>query len=61
MAGPVFQWVMARSLTERLHKHYEGQCQYKDPTGIERQYQMCLFAGQQSERLLVGLKGATAS
>jgi Ser/Thr protein kinase RdoA (MazF antagonist) len=57
LAGPVFQWVMARSLTERLHKHYLGQRLWKGPSGIERQYQMCVFAKERPQQLVAGLKG----
>jgi len=61
LAGPVFQWIMARSLTERLHKHYLGQRRLmKGPAGMERQYQMCVFAEQQAQQLVAGLKGAIA-
>jgi Ser/Thr protein kinase RdoA (MazF antagonist) len=57
LAGPVFQWVMARSLTERLHKHYLGQRLWKGPAAIERQYQMCVFAEWHLQQLVAGLKG----
>jgi Ser/Thr protein kinase RdoA (MazF antagonist) len=61
LAGPVFQWIMARSLTERLHKHYAGQGYYGDPTTMERQYQMCVFTELQSEQLVSDLKRAIAT
>jgi Ser/Thr protein kinase RdoA (MazF antagonist) len=57
LVGPVFQWVMARSLTERLHTHYLGQRRWKGPAGMEKQYQMCVFAEQQAQQLVAGLKG----
>lgn len=57
LAGSIFQWIMARSLTERLHEHYLGQGLWKGPAGIETQYQMCVFAKQHPQRLVVGLKG----
>jgi Ser/Thr protein kinase RdoA (MazF antagonist) len=57
LAGSVFRWVMSRSLIERLHTHYLGQRRWKDPAGLERQYQMCVFAAQQARQLVAGLKG----
>jgi Ser/Thr protein kinase RdoA (MazF antagonist) len=60
LAGSIFQWIMARSITERLHKHYLGQCSvFKGPAAIERQYQMCIFAEQQPRQLVAGLNGVT--
>ncbi len=58
LAGPVFRWIMARSLIERLHKHYLlGQHSLtKAVAGLERQYQMCLLAEHQPEQLVAGLK-----
>jgi Ser/Thr protein kinase RdoA (MazF antagonist) len=56
LAGSIFQWIMARSLTERLHTHYLGQRLRKGPVGMEKQYQMCLFARQQPQQLVAGLK-----
>jgi Ser/Thr protein kinase RdoA (MazF antagonist) len=58
MAGPVFQWIMARSLTERLYKHYRGQRHYSDAGAMERQYQMCVFADLGSEQLAPDLRRA---
>jgi Ser/Thr protein kinase RdoA (MazF antagonist) len=61
LADSVFQWIMARSLTERLHKHYLGQRPLiKRPAGMEKQYQMCVFAEQQPQQLVAGLKGIIA-
>jgi Ser/Thr protein kinase RdoA (MazF antagonist) len=57
LAGSIFQWVMARSLTERLYKHYLGQALWKEPTGIETQYQMCVFAKQHPQQLVAGFTG----
>jgi len=60
LAGPVFRWIMARSLTERLHNHYLGKRSLrKGPAGVEKQYQMCVFAEQQAQQLVAGLKGTT--
>jgi Ser/Thr protein kinase RdoA (MazF antagonist) len=57
MAGSVFQWVMARSLTERLHLYYLKRPPKTDGTGRpEEQYKMCLFAEQQPQQLVAGLK-----
>ena len=62
LAGSVFQWIMARSLTERLHTHYLGQRPLRaGPTGMEEQCQMCAFAEQQPQQLAAGLlKGMMA-
>jgi Ser/Thr protein kinase RdoA (MazF antagonist) len=57
LAGPVFRWIMARSLTERLHKHYLGRRLWKGPAGMERQYHMCVFAERHVGQLVAGLKG----
>ena len=60
LAGSVFRWIMARSMVERLHKHYLGpQVVFKGPAGLERQYQMCVFAEQQPGQLVAGLNGRT--
>ena len=56
LAGSIFQWIMARSLTERLHTHYLGQRLRKAPAGMEKQYQMCVFAEQQPQQLVAGLE-----
>lgn len=58
LAGSVFQWIMARSLTERLYLRYlEQQPIWNEGiTGLERQYQMCVFAEQQPQQLVAGLK-----
>jgi len=58
LAGPVFQWIMARSLVERLHTHYLGQRLRGSPAGMEKQYQMCVFVEQQPQQLVAGLKEA---
>jgi Ser/Thr protein kinase RdoA (MazF antagonist) len=58
LAGPVFQWIMARSLTERLYHHYTGKrLLTKGPADLETQYEMCVFAEQQPQQLVAGLKG----
>lgn len=58
LAGSIFQWIMARSLVERLHIHYLEQRPLWRGTGcMERQYQMCVFAAQQPQQLVAGLKG----
>ena len=58
LAGSVFQWIMTRSLVERLHKHYLGSRPLKrGPAGMDGQYQMCVFAAQQPHQLVAGLKG----
>lgn len=67
LAGSIFQWIMARSLTRRLHKHYvehgflvKGRPGLEEQyqAGIERQYQMCVFAAQQPQQLVAGLKAS---
>lgn len=56
LAGPIFQWIMARSLIERLHKDYDGQRLFvKRPAIIEKQYQLCVFAQRQPQQLVAGL------
>ena len=58
LAGPVFRWIMARSMTERLHIHYlERRPLVGLPQVMEKQYRMCVFAEQQPQQLVVGLKG----
>jgi hypothetical protein len=58
LAGAIFRWIMARSLTERLHLHYLGQQRvWTRPEKLERQYQMCVFAEQEPEQLVAGLEG----
>ncbi|RLA99843.1 MAG: hypothetical protein DRG83_12430 [Deltaproteobacteria bacterium] len=58
LASEVFQWIMARSLAERLRTHYlEHRFLIKDPAGLERFYKMCVFAKQQPQQLIAGLKG----
>ncbi|MFZ5917466.1 MAG: phosphotransferase [Chloroflexota bacterium] len=58
LAGTVFQWVMARSLVERLHLYYlEKPLETAHIGRPEIQFQMCLFAGQQPRQLVAGLKG----
>lgn len=58
LAGSIFQWVMARSIVERLHKHYilNKHPLAKSAAGLQRQYQMCLFAKEQSQQLVVSRK-----
>jgi len=58
MAGVVFQWIMARSMAERLHIHYLQQRPLIDnPAGMEKQYGMCVFSAQQPQLLVAGLMG----
>ncbi len=58
LAGSVFRWIMGRSMVERLHKHYlEQNPVFKGVAGIEKQYQMCIFAEQQPQQLVAGLNG----
>ena len=58
MAGSVFQWVMGRSMAERLRTHYlEEQFIIESTTGLERFYNMCLFAEQHPKQLVAGLRG----
>jgi len=55
LAGSIFQWIMARSIVERLHKHYflKKHSLAKSVAGLERQYQMCLFAKEYSQQLVI--------
>lgn len=56
LAGSVFQWIMARSLTRRLYNHYLAPRPLPGvPEAMERQYQMCVFAEQQPQQLVAGL------
>jgi Ser/Thr protein kinase RdoA (MazF antagonist) len=58
LAGSVFRWIMARSMTERLHIHYLQQRPLVGlPTVLEKQHRMCVFAEQQPQQLVVGLRG----
>jgi Ser/Thr protein kinase RdoA (MazF antagonist) len=58
MAGVVFQWIMARSMTERLHTHYLQQRPLiGNPAGMEKRYRMCIFSAQQPQVLVAGLRG----
>jgi Ser/Thr protein kinase RdoA (MazF antagonist) len=61
LAGSVFQWIMARSLIERLYLHYLRQQRVwtTGPAGMEKQYKMCVFAQQQPQQLVAGLEGIT--
>jgi len=57
LASSAFQWIMARSLTERLYIHYLQQRPLNSsPAGMEKQYRMCIFARQQPQQLVAGLK-----
>jgi len=58
LAGSVFQWIMARSLTHRLHDYYMGRRPRKEPGCMEEQYQMCAYAAQQAPQLVAGLRSA---
>jgi len=61
LAGSVFRWIMARSMAERLHIHYLQQRPLVGlPAVLEKQHRMCLFAEQQPQQLVVGLKGTVA-
>ena len=56
LAGSVFQWIMTRSLIERLHIHYLQQRSSANwATGMEKQYKMCMFAEQRLHQLVAGL------
>jgi Ser/Thr protein kinase RdoA (MazF antagonist) len=58
LAGEIFQWIMVRSMTERLYHHYEGYRHIgKGSVVLADQYRMCVFAGQQSQQLTAGLRG----
>lgn len=57
LAGAVFRWVMARSMIERLYHHYTGKRRLtKGPAMLAEQYQMCVFAEQQPQQLVAGLR-----
>jgi thiamine kinase-like enzyme len=56
LASDIFQWLMGRSIAERLRCHYlERRLRLKTPTGLERFYQMCTFAAAQPRQLTCGL------
>lgn len=57
LASDVFQWVMARAMAERLRRHYQEHVLLKGPESLERFHNMCVFAGQQPQQLVAGLKG----
>jgi thiamine kinase-like enzyme len=56
LASDVFQWVMGRSIAERLRCHYlEQRFLLKSPTGLERFYRMCAWAASHPRQLTCGL------
>ncbi len=57
LAGPVFQWIMARSIAERLRRYYQEHVLLKDTRNIENVYKMCVFAKEHPQQLVAGLKG----
>jgi Ser/Thr protein kinase RdoA (MazF antagonist) len=58
MASAVFQWVMGRSMAERLRSHYlEERFIIESTTGLERFYTMCMFAEQHPKQIVAGLTG----
>ena len=57
LAGDVFQWVMGRSLAERLRSHYLDQrFVIENTAGMERFYKMCVLINQAQNMLVAGLK-----
>ncbi|MEM7034802.1 MAG: phosphotransferase [Chloroflexota bacterium] len=57
LASDVFQWVMGRSMAERLRTHYlDKRFLIKKTSGLERFYNMCLAMQQHPQRFLIGLK-----
>lgn len=57
LAGDVFQWIMARSLIERLHIHYlQRRALVNGPTSMEDQCKMCTLARQHPEQLVAGFE-----
>jgi len=58
LAGSIFQWVMARSITERLYLHYlKQQHLWTGPETLDKQYRMCEWAAQRPQQLVAGLNG----
>jgi Ser/Thr protein kinase RdoA (MazF antagonist) len=58
LASDIFQWMMARSIAERLRTHYlERRFLIREPASLEAFYQMCVFARQQPHQLMAGLRG----
>ncbi|KPL25203.1 MAG: hypothetical protein AMJ93_00795 [Anaerolineae bacterium SM23_84] len=56
LASSVFQWVMARAMVERLRRHYQEHFLLYDLKRIGKIYKMCVFARQQPQQLVAGLK-----
>jgi Ser/Thr protein kinase RdoA (MazF antagonist) len=56
LASPVFQWLMARAVSERLRRHYQEHVVLQGPSGPERFYKMCVLAQHQPQQLVAGLK-----
>jgi len=58
LAGDVFQWVMGRSLAERLRTHYlEGRFRLQKVSGLERFFEMCMLIKEQPQQMVAGLRG----
>jgi Ser/Thr protein kinase RdoA (MazF antagonist) len=57
LASEVFRWLMGRSIAERLRTHYLDERLLRgDAAGLERFYQMCLWAAGHSLELTAGLR-----
>lgn len=59
LAGDVFQWLMARAVSERLRRHYQEHVLLQGPQGPERFYQMCVFVQRQTHQLVNELTNIT--
>lgn len=55
-ASPVFRWITARAVAERLRRHYQEHVLLRNPRGVERFFKMCTFAEQHPQQLVDGLK-----
>lgn len=56
LASPVFRWIIARAVVERLRRHYQENVSPKSVNGLKEFYNMCVFAEQYPEQLMQGLQ-----
>ena len=57
LAGDVYQWLMGRSIAERLRSHYLDDRPWQAGTkGWERFFAQCLFSRQNAQQLISGLE-----
>lgn len=60
LASDVFRWIMARATAENLRRHYQENVLLKGTRDVESVCRMCVFAEQQPQQLVAGLKGMMA-